>query len=251
MSGLRARWRSFRAVDDDSVHPAVALLSLACVIGLSVMFVLAAGSDRVRGPMSINGDFLGPEDGESVAGYAERADAALAGIDDELAHWALVSLAPPAEPAVVDRIAPAGSGIRVGRVLLGAAIAVELPEPPAGGSRAEVLRREATRAAVESGLDPAAPLPGVVGLVVHADAAALRGMRGLPGVAAVEPLPADAAYGRFGVRPLAEPAEPADPAEPAEPAPDGPGGDSAEPGPPAGGAGPGPAPGAPAPAPAA
>ncbi|WP_075692209.1 hypothetical protein [Corynebacterium sphenisci] len=245
MSGLRARWRSFRAVDDDSVHPAVALLSLACVIGLSVMFVLAAGSDRVRGPMSINGDFLGPEDGESVAGYAARADAALAGIDDELAHWALVSLAPPAEPEVVDRIAPGGSGIRVGRVLLGAAIAVELPEPPAGGSRAEVLRREATRAAVESGLDPAAPLPGVVGLVVHADAAALRAMRDRPGVAAVEPLPADAAYGRFGVRPLAEPAGSA---------PEGPGGDAAEPGPPgppAGGAEPAPAPGAPAPAPAA
>lgn len=83
----------------DGVSPVMAAIAILCVLGLAVTLVLMSGSDRVSGPMNVNGDFAGPENGESVADYAARASESLrtpppladgSAAEEGAEHWALL-----------------------------------------------------------------------------------------------------------------------------------------------------------------
>ncbi|MBV7296204.1 hypothetical protein KRX51_09805 [Corynebacterium sp. TAE3-ERU12] len=187
----------------DSVHPLMAALAVLCTIALVAVFIVAAFSDRVIGQPTINGDLLGPQEGENAAAYIARADEELAAMDGDQPRWALVSFVPAITADIVDLRVPAGS-VRVGRVLIAGSAGFDVPEPTRGATRAEVIRREAGFAGGRGQpftlTDDGTLL--VSGLVVYAVPNDLRTLKTVAGVAAVEPLPEDAAYGRFGVRPL-------------------------------------------------
>lgn len=210
----------------------VAGVGVVIVVAVALLlWVLRFEPGRTPG---IRTDALGPESGEEIAGYLERAAGTM---EEEAAgepRWALVSFDDALTPVeAAEALAPAG---RVSRIYAqtprdGAAMPVlwrDLAEPvgaepadqgPAGPDRAptfaralEVLAAGAERDAAEPGRASdllragARELAGgggaVIGAVALAPTTDLRAVAAAPRVRAVEALPADARWGRFAVRPL-------------------------------------------------
>lgn len=176
---------------------AAGVLGVALVLG----GVYAVGLATPPQPPIVQGDTLGIQPGEDAASYAARAQATLSDADADAAeHFALITFTSPCDPnCAADAVAAAG---RVSALLLVDAASRAIPEPTAGSTRAEVLRREAgvVAAAGEArgvALDP----QEIAAVVVRATGPELRVIAGSPAVAAVEVLPADAAWGSFGIAP--------------------------------------------------
>jgi hypothetical protein len=190
--------------------------TVACAVAL-VVLVLVLGAATPPRPSSIATDRLGPDSGEPVSGYLDRARASLADPAAPGPRWALVSFDREQTAAQAYRTA---DGVRVSQMLLrvpldrvqtplvvvdvaGEESALRAPAVAAGrlfGSAGEWDRQ--ARIDSVSAARLAQDCPCVVGLTVHGDPDALRALAAAPGVRAVEALPADAVFGRFAVTPL-------------------------------------------------
>ena len=91
--------------------------SAAVIVGVValVVLVLALGAANPRRSAPVGTDRLGPDGGEAVAAYLDRAHASLSA-DDDPVRWALVSF--DTEVAAADAYRLAG-GVRISQVLLG------------------------------------------------------------------------------------------------------------------------------------
>ncbi|MGW1740954.1 hypothetical protein ACWCPQ_19345 [Nocardia sp. NPDC001965] len=167
----------------------------------------------------VSTDRLGPDQGETVTGYLDRAHETLTGPDDG-DRWALVSFT-GYRPA-------AGLREQVGDIRIGQAL-YQVPLPRVATPLTAVPTPDSDIALRRSGADAAWQLAdrrGYVGgeraaqvldvtvarlrdgcacspgVVVRAPLSRLRELAGRPGIHAVEALPADAVAGRFAVGPL-------------------------------------------------
>lgn len=184
----------------------------------------------------IQGDYLGPQTGESRDEYIARAGAELAQLpDDDHRRWALVSFEsyqdewisavvteniPRVAGAIMLRFLSADSQDPVmtqcavtepvspqaaQRVLVGAqsslgnrgSLAVKAPE-----NRVEALRKVLHEASPFACGDSRSSFDGFAALIVHAEPAQLKELMEKEEVVAVQPLPVDAVAGAFAVRPL-------------------------------------------------
>ncbi|MFI6869614.1 hypothetical protein [Nocardia sp. NPDC050406] len=165
-------------------------------------------------------DRLGPENGEAIADYLNRARESLRGSDSDQ-HWALISFTAAIS---ADRIPEYAGGLRISEVLYH----VELPRvvtpivavPVAAGDAAalrsvqlaagelaheatvEGARTRAGRIAAVAAARLAANCACTVGLVVRGTLDQLRNLSSHTDIRAVEALPAAAAGGTFAVVPL-------------------------------------------------
>lgn len=156
---------------------------LAVVLALVAGFWLV-GEANPPAPPVLQGDQLGPEDGESAQQYAQRAAATL---DHEEASFALVTFARPLGPdEAAAALAPAP---RVSALVVPGVAPVVVPEASIGKMRIDVLR-SAT----------ASPMTGAV---VFAPRTQLDRINATDTVLAVEMLPADAVWGAFSITPSA------------------------------------------------
>ncbi|MGW6374910.1 hypothetical protein ACWFRB_02440 [Rhodococcus sp. NPDC055112] len=193
-----------------------AVVAVCCVLALAVLVVVLGLANPPR-PTSIATDRLGPDGGEAVTGYLDRAADSVGGSDTEQ-HWALVSLGPE---ATVDQAYLLADGVRISQVLFRVPvervqtplIVVDVPADEAAVRRSPLVAagrlqgsagewdRQARIDAVSAGR-LADGCACVVGMTVRGDLAQLRALAARPAVRAVEALPADAEYGRFAVTPL-------------------------------------------------
>lgn len=194
-------------------------LNLSWAAGVAlVVAVFAAGILNPVRPATIGADALGPDNGELVADYLDRAQASIASTaDPDVPRWALVSFTEPVDL----RTAAALAEGRVAQVLFRVPIdrvqtplvTVEVSAHPESLARAYAvaagrLRPQAVgddRSARVAGVSAdrlAAGCACVVGIVVRATLPQLRNVAGAAGVRAVDALPADAVAGRFSVTPL-------------------------------------------------
>lgn len=170
-------------------------------------------------PARISTDRLGPDAGEQVAEYLDRARTTLeSGADDAAPHWALVSLAAPSTPQQVLDIA---GDVRVAQVLFRVPLdRVQTPmlAIPVAANPTAVLRAPAVAAArlqasvvghdrqsLVAAYSAAQLSDGcgcVVGATVRGSLDELQHLADMPGVRAVEALPSDAVAGSFAVTPL-------------------------------------------------
>jgi hypothetical protein len=183
------------------------------------VFVLALGYLIPPAEEIVSTDRLGPDQGESIAGYLDRARESLTGADGA-DRWALVSFT---EYRPATKLRDQVGELRVGQALY----RVPLPrvatplvavQTPAGDV---ALRRSGADAAWQLadqrryvGDDRTARTLDVVvarlradcacspGVVVRAPLPRLRDLAEQPGIRAVHALPADAVAGRFAVEPL-------------------------------------------------
>ncbi|MFI5716663.1 hypothetical protein [Nocardia sp. NPDC051750] len=168
----------------------------------------------------VSTDRLGPDTGESVAAYLDRARDSLTGADDGN-RWALVSFTDYQPPAVLPGLL---RDVRVSQVLYQVPLprvatppaSVQVPAGPAtllrsGADAAWQLadrRRyvaDGTRGAQVLDVSIARLRAGCAcspGVVVHASLPQLGDLAGRPGIRAVQALPADAVAERFAVAPL-------------------------------------------------
>lgn len=162
-------------------------------------------------------DRLGPDSGEPVAAYLDRARKSLEG-NDSADHWALLSFA---EGVTADRIPEFSGGLRISEIdyhvpvdrVATPIIAIGVPAGP------DVAVSSVKSAAAQVESTPAfddrstrvnhlvatrlrANCPCVVGLVLHGPLDQLRTLAAHPGIRAVEALPADASAAVFAVSPL-------------------------------------------------
>lgn len=186
---------------------------LAVALGLAFWLGSATPVRVVRS----DGDRLGPQSGQEVAGYLGGARASLAAAPAGERRWALIS---PATEWTPDEVWTRAAGLdRVGRVLVRVRIpgvqtptatvppgqsiegvravnelaALAMPGLVAPGARGDAVARVAA-SRLRAGR------PGVVGVVVWGTGDALRAVSGRPGVRSVQVLPRDGA--RFGVSAL-------------------------------------------------
>lgn len=209
-----------------TLRGAIAAVGVGAVIVLALVVILTALRTELPRSPGLMSDALGPESGEAVAGYLERASASLAGGAVEAGpRWALVTAERPwsvAEAADVVAALPRVSMLYVQVPVPGVAMPVAeetLAEPVAGEADREpvfvrALERLAGAAVAVDGRGRVAETealtvarvqagePAIIGLTVRGDTEALRMVADEPGVRAVEALPADAVWGRFAVRPL-------------------------------------------------
>ncbi|MDJ0361012.1 hypothetical protein [Rhodococcus sp. H29-C3] len=187
---------------------------VAVVVGL--LWLVGALNPLPR--PGVNTDRLGPDNGEMVSDYLDRARGTLRGVDDGNPHWALVSFDTPLSP---QRLVAIADGERIARVLLRVPmdrVQSQVIDIGVAGSEQSVLGAEsvaASRLGVSAGqwdrqsqidATSAAQLGSgcdcVVGAVLRATPSALLAIENTEGVRAVEALPADAIAGRFAVRVL-------------------------------------------------
>ncbi len=187
----------------------------ALVIVLVVVVVL--GWARPPRPGVIGTDRLGPDSGERVADYLDRAGASLAGGDTD-PRWALVTLR---TGTTTDGVIGIVAGLRVSQVLYhvpldrvytpvitvpvpeGAA-AVRAAQPAAAGAMDHVRTDDdrSQRIAAVSAARLHAGCACVVNLVVRGTLARLRGLAAHDAIRSVQTLPPDASAGAFAVLPL-------------------------------------------------
>jgi hypothetical protein len=188
----------------------------AGVIAVLVAIVLCAG---ILGPpreAAITTDHLGPEHGETVANYLDRARNSLSGAEEP--RFALVSLTSEITPAAAVTLA---GDTRVAQVIFHVPIprvqtSIVTVNTPAGS---EAMLRSPGNAATQLSLvrganerqqrinavSAARLFEGcacIVGLTVRATPTALTEISHRDDVRAVEALPPDAVAGRFAVVPL-------------------------------------------------
>ncbi|PTR32219.1 hypothetical protein C8K36_1011271 [Rhodococcus sp. OK519] len=196
--------------------------AVAAAVALAAT-VLVLGVMNPVAPARVSTDRLGPDSGEQVSEYLDRAGISLqVGRGDDPAagveHWALLALDAPTTASGL--VAVAGD-LRIAQVLFKVPIervqtpivAVGVGADPAATERASAVASARLSAAVGGGDRQsqimgysAAQLSGgcacVVGAVVRGSLDQLRGLVEAPGVRAVEALPSDAVAGAFAVSPL-------------------------------------------------
>ena len=166
-------WRLMRSVTGRRV---VATL-LAAVVALSALWAIGVATPPL--PSVLQGDTLGPEDGEE--NYKQRADDTLRAADAPAfalvtfdtalsAHDAAVAVAPARRASAL--VADGGAPIAVG-------------EPLAGQLRDEIFQQATTQ-----------PIDAVI---VYGSGDELRAVAEQPAVFAVEVLPSDAVWGAFAL----------------------------------------------------
>lgn len=194
-----------------------------CVLALvALVVVLGVLNPPRRAPVAT--DRLGPDSGEPVAQYLDRAAAGLADLEtgtgtaeSAAEHWALASLTTERTAPDAYRLA---AGVRVSELLFRVPLdRVQTPLVVVGVAGEQSAARAAAVAAgrmqgsagewdrqaqidAVSAARLSADCACVVGLTVRGDPAALRALAATPGVRSVEALPADAVFGRFAVVPL-------------------------------------------------
>ncbi|MGW5383707.1 hypothetical protein [Nocardia sp. NPDC003963] len=183
------------------------------------VLVLALGYLIPPAETVVTTDRLGPDQGESVREYLDRAGGTLAGSGDG-ARWALVSFS---EYRAAAELRDQVGDIRIGQVLY------QVPLPRVATPLVAVPTPDTDTALRRSGADAAWQLADrrrymtadrtarilditvarlregcacSPGIVVHASLPRLRALGEHPGIRAVEALPADAVAGRFAVGPL-------------------------------------------------
>ncbi|OFT57071.1 hypothetical protein HMPREF3151_08875 [Corynebacterium sp. HMSC05H05] len=153
--------------------------ALAVALALVAGFWLV-GAANPPAPPVLQGDRLGPEDGETIQQYAQRAAGTL---DHEEASFALVTFARPLGPdEAAAALAPAP---RVSALVVPGEAPVVVPEASIGTMRIDVLRSATTSP--------------IAGAVVFAPRTQLEQMNATDTVFAVEMLPADAVWGAFSI----------------------------------------------------
>lgn len=208
------RWAATAAV------LALVLLGTAYVAGRQTAGPTGAGNDAAR---------LGPEAGETVAGYLDRVRATPDRAAGDAPRLALVQLDAASTPdAAAAALAPAGPGAaalqvvlrvplpRVQTALRRLDLGTDAASAPAAAARAATGRAaalatdEARRAPPGRARDVAAAearalsggVPALVALVVRTDPARVDALRAAPGVRAVEVAPPGAPLARLAVSPL-------------------------------------------------
>ncbi|MEC3958476.1 hypothetical protein VMT65_35960 [Nocardia sp. CDC153] len=189
---------------------------VAVAVLVAVVVVLLGWAIPPRAAV-VSTDRLGPESGEAVSRYLDRARESLRG-DDGGGHWALLSFT---QGVTADRIPEFSGGLRISQVLYHVAVdrvatpivAIGVPD----GERVAVESVKSAAAQMESTptFDDrstrvarlvAARLRGdcacVVGIVLQGNLEQLRHLGSQNGVRAVQALPADASAGVFAVSPL-------------------------------------------------
>lgn len=198
----------------------VARRALVAVLaaGLFVAGLYVVGRLNPVPAPAITGDVLGPDNGEQVTAYLDRADASLAGPGGE--RWALVSLVEATTPNAVWALTqnvPTSLSQSIFNVPIDR---VQTPTVavPSGNTEASFLASSAVAAESvlrrSTGTDRAravgevasarlrAGCACVVGVVVRAPLDRLRMLAEASQVRAVQALPADASAGLFSVVPL-------------------------------------------------
>ena len=195
-----------------------AIEACALVVAALLLCLVVGIANPLPRPV-VSTDSLGPDNGETVADYVDRASTSLSGLPaDDDQHWALVSFT---DSASVDQAVQVGGGERIAEVLV--RVPLDRVQTPVitiavSGSRESILGSEDAAATTlqgsmgqwdrQSQIDAAsaprlaAGCDCVVGLIVHADPGALRAMQATTGVRAVEALPIGATAGKFAVRAL-------------------------------------------------
>lgn len=195
-----------------------ALEASALVVAALLLCLVVGFANPLPRPV-VSTDSLGPDNGEIVADYVDRASASLSGLTGgDARHWALVSFA---ESASTEQAVQVGVGERIAQVLV--RVPLDRVQTPVitisvSGSPESILGSEDAAATTlqgsmgqwdrQSQIDAAsaprlaAGCDCVVGLIVHAAPDALRAMEATEGVRAVEALPVGATAGKFAVRAL-------------------------------------------------
>lgn len=187
---------------EDTRRPAwVMWLSVVCLVALAAAVVALANTDRMSRPTAVNGDVLGPQNGETVDSYIVRAGQTLAEDGDGRPRWALVSPESPADVAALTALFTGDPELRVSTLLSGG-VQWPVPEPSVGHRREDVFTAVRHRVALSAGIPDNDEAMRITGIVVRGTTGQLRTLASAPGVRAVEALPGDAVYGRFGMRPL-------------------------------------------------
>lgn len=157
--------------------------ALALVLALVAGFWLV-GEANPPAPPVLQGDQLGPENGETAQQYVQRAAATL---DHDEASFALVTFDRPLGP---DEAATAlEAAPRVSALVVPGVAPVVVPEASIGKMRIDVLR--------------SATASPIAGAVVFAPRTQLERINATDTVLAVEMLPADAVWGAFSITPSA------------------------------------------------
>jgi len=157
--------------------------ALALVLALVAGFWLV-GEANPPAPPVLQGDQLGPENGETAQQYVQRAAATL---DHDEASFALVTFDRPLDPD--DAAAALEPGPRVSALVVPGVAPVVVPEASIGKMRIDVLRSATTSP--------------IAGAVVFAPRTQLERINATDTVLAVEMLPADAVWGAFSITPSA------------------------------------------------
>ena len=157
--------------------------ALALVLALVAGFWLV-GEANPPAPPVLQGDQLGPENGETAQQYVQRAAATL---DHDEASFALVTFDRPLGPdEAATALEPAP---RVSALVVPGVAPVVVPEASIGKMRIDVLR--------------SATASSIAGAVVFAPRTQLERINATDTVLAVEMLPADAVWGAFSITPSA------------------------------------------------
>lgn len=183
-----------------------------------IVVVLAAGILNPVRPASIGTDALGPDNGELVEDYLDRAATSIADTADTTTpRWALVSFTDSVDIETV-AVLPK---VRVSQVLFRVPldrvqtplVTVDVSEHPDSLARAGTVAAgllgprtagtgRAARVAQVSAERLAAGCACVAGIVVRGTLPQLRALGDVAEIRAVEALPTDAVAGRFSVTPL-------------------------------------------------
>lgn len=194
--------------------------AVAAMVALAAV-VVGLGAANPPQPGRVGTDALGPESGESVASYLQRADASLADAspdDSARSRWALVSFDVPLTTSdLLDivgelRVSQVSFRVPVERVQT-PIVAVQVPDNDIAVHRAPAIAAARLQAGIvghdrgsQVAAYSAARLAGdcacVVGATVWAPLDRLRPLTAVPGVRAVQALPGDAVAGSFSVNPL-------------------------------------------------
>ncbi|MFE2997418.1 hypothetical protein ACFXG4_20680 [Nocardia sp. NPDC059246] len=199
----------------DALTPRRAGIGAAAVL-FAILIVVLGWAIPPRSAI-ISTDRLGPESGEPVTHYLERAQKSLQGTDSD-GHWALLSFT---EGVTADRIPEFSGGLRISEIDYHVAVdRVATPIISIGvpaGDAVAVASVKSAAAQMEStptyddrstrvknlvASRLGADCPCVVAIVLHGTPAQLRTLAAHPGVRAVEALPADASAAVFAVSPL-------------------------------------------------
>lgn len=195
---------------------ALVVLGVVVLLGLAIV---VAGVVRAPREGVVLTDRVGPEQGEQVSDYLDRARATLDGAAEP--RYALVSFTAEIAPWQVATVA---AGVRVSQVLYRVPIPrvqttlvpVSVPDDPwallqSAGLAARALDNPTTvytaderrqRIDVVSAARLEDGCACIVGLVVRGTSAQLGEIATRSGVRAIEALPVDAVFGRFAVAPL-------------------------------------------------
>lgn len=175
----------------DTVDRTRKFVAIGSVILLIVVVLILGRLDLGKPIQYYNGDQLGRDTSESLEAYIARADESLEKAQEPA--FALVAFENSLNPRVVGNLLEKAGVSRVNVAIPAGALPVELPEPTAGASRADVLTQQLQMQRAPELIDA---------VVVYDSGDELRELAGNEGVLSVEVAPVDAAWGLIGIRPV-------------------------------------------------